>query len=322
MKAAIKRKYGPAEILRVEELKKPHPKAMEVLVRVHATTVNRTDCAVLSGKPYVMRLFTGLLSPRKIIPGTDFAGEIVAVGKAVTSFAVGDKVFGFKDDGMSSQATHMTISEAGNITTFPDNISFRQAAASLEGAHYAYNFLKQCTFQKGQQVLINGATGAIGSALVQLVKQYQVKVTAVCQNQYSDSLKRLGADRIIDYTEEDFTKDPQRYDFVFDAVGKSTFAKCKPLLKPGGYYISSELGPGGQNLFLSLTTSWKRDKKVIFPFPTDIKGSMQYMKALLAKGVFTPLLDKDYPLNEIATAYHYVCSGKKIGNVTLYMEAD
>jgi NADPH:quinone reductase-like Zn-dependent oxidoreductase len=242
MKAAVRRKYGSAETLRVEELKKPHPKAMEVLVRVHATTVNRTDCAVLSGKPYVMRLFTGLFSPRNIIPGTDFAGEVEAVGKEVKSFAIGDKVFGFKDDGLGSQTTYLTISEAGNITTFPDNVSFRQAAASLEGAHYAYNFLKKCKLQEGHHVLINGATGAIGSALIQLAKLQQVQVTAVCQKQYADRIKQLGADRIIDYTEEDFTKDTQRYHYVFDAVGKSTFSQCKPALQPGGYYISSELG--------------------------------------------------------------------------------
>ncbi len=280
MKAATRRQYCSPKDLKVELVPMPVLKDHEVRIRVHATTVNRTDLAVLSGKPYVMRLFTGLSKPKMSTPGTDFAGVIEAVGDKVQAFKPGDKVWGFNDEGLASQATYMRFSERGNIGLMPANLSFEQAAASLEGAHYARNFINKVTLQAGQQVLVNGASGAIGSALVQFLKYNQLSVTAVCGTENIARIKALGADRVIDYKTADFTQEAAQYDYVFDAVGKSTFSKCKPLLKEKGIYISSELGPNAQNPFLALISPLLGGKKVIFPFPTDIKASMLFIKDL------------------------------------------
>jgi NADPH:quinone reductase-like Zn-dependent oxidoreductase len=319
MKAAIRRIYGSPDILKIETVEKPTIKDNEVLIRVYATTVNRTDCAVLTGKPLIMRLFTGLITPKLPTPGTDFAGKIEAVGKEVKSFQVNDKVWGFDDQGLGSQAEYMRFSAEGTITKMPDNIAYEQAAASLEAAHYAYNFINKVKLQAGQKILINGATGAIGSALLQFLKYYNIYVTAVCNTQNKDLIKSLGADKIIDYNKEDFTNDDEKYDFIFDAVGKSTFAKCKPLLKKNGIYISSELGPKAQNPLLALITPFFGGKKVIFPIPSNIKRSMSFIGELIEKGKFKAVIDKKYPLENISEAYHYVASGKKTGNVIITM---
>jgi NADPH:quinone reductase-like Zn-dependent oxidoreductase len=317
MKAAIRRSYGLLSNLKIETVEKPAARDNEVLISVYATTVNRTDYAIVTGKPLVMRFFTGLLKPKLIIPGTDFAGRIGAVGKNVKSFKVNDKVFGFNDQGLGSQAEYMVLSADEAITIMPDNITYKQAAASLEGAHYAYNFINKINLKAGHKVLLNGATGAIGSALLQFLKYYNTSVTAVCNTKNIELIKSLGADKIYDYTQEDFTEDEEKYDFVFDAVGKSTFAKCKPLLKPGGVYISSELGPMAQNIFLPLTTKVFGNKKVIFPIPSDIKASMQFITDLLEKGRFKPVIDREYTLENIGEAYKYVATGQKTGNVVI-----
>ena len=320
MKAATRRQYCSPKDLKVELVPMPVLKDHEVRIRVHATTVNRTDLAVLSGKPYVMRLFTGLSKPKMPTPGTDFSGVIEAVGNKVQAFKPGDKVWGFYDEGLASQGTYMRFSERGNIGLMPANLSFEQAAASLEGAHYARNFINKVTLQAGQQVLVNGASGAIGSALVQFLKYNQLSVTAVCGTENIARIKALGADRVIDYKTADFTQEAAQYDYVFDAVGKSTFSKCKPLLKEKGIYISSELGPGAQNPFLALITPLFGGKKVIFPLPTNIKASMVFIKDLIEKGQFTPLIDCSYTLEDIATAYQYVALGQKVGNVVVKIE--
>jgi len=320
MKAATRRQYCAPQDLKVEFVPMPVLKAQDVRIRVHATTVNRTDLAVLSGKPYIMRLFTGLFKPKMPTPGTDFAGIIDAVGDKVQAFKIGDKVWGFNDEGLASQATFMCFSENGNIGLMPENISFEQAAASLEGVHYARNFINKVTLQPGQQVLVNGATGAIGSALVQFLKYHQLIVTAVCGTENVARIQALGADRVIDYKTSDFTQETAQYDYVFDAVGKSTFSKCKPLLKEKGIYISSELGPNAQNPFLALITPLFGGKKVIFPLPTDIKASMVFIKDLIEKGQFTPLIDRTYTLEDIAAAYQYVALGQKIGNVVVKID--
>ena len=230
MKAAIRRKYGSPSQVKIEHIEKPTPKANEVLVKVHATTVNRTDCANLTAKPFIMRFVLGFFRPRKIIIGTDFAGEIVALGKDVKSFSVGDKVFGFNDIGSASQAEFLATT-VENVFPIPEKLDFKQAAASLEGAHYAYTFIHKVNIQAGQKILINGATGAIGSALLQFVRQYDVKITVTCNTKNLKLIRSLGADTVYDYTKEDFTTDNDTYDFIFDAVGKSTFGKCKVVLK-------------------------------------------------------------------------------------------
>jgi len=216
----------------------------------------------------------------------------------------------------------MTLSEDNAIATMPPDVTFEQAAASIEGAHYAYNFINKVKIKSGQSVLVNGATGAIGSAVVQLLKYYDANVTAVCNTKNTELIKSIGADKVIDYFKEDFTKSGEKYDFVFDAVGKSTFAKCKPLLKSGGVYISSELGPGNQNPFLALVTPLMGDKKVIFPIPTDKRKSVFLIRELMEKGKFKPLIDRKYPLEQIADAYSYVLTGEKTGNVLIILDEE
>ena len=323
MKAIVYTKYGPPDVLQLKEVEKPVPKDDEVLIRVSATTVNRTDCATIRALPFFARIVTGLFRPKKQIPGTEFAGEIEAVGKRVSSVKVGDGVFGFDDGGAGSHAQYMTIREY-NVVKIPDNISHEQAAASSEGAHYAYNFIKKVNPKKGQNVLVNGATGAIGSAAVQLLNYFDVNVTAVCATKNIELVKSLGANKVVDYTKEDFTKDEQKYNFVFDTVGKSSFYKCKHLLQPGGIYISSDLGYMAQNLFLPLITPiikpMIRNKKTVFPIPTDIRKSILLIKSLTEKEKFKTVIDRKYPFEQIVEAYKYVEKGQKTGNVVINVE--
>ena len=310
MKVSIRRKYCSPNQIKIENIVRPVPKDREVLIKVYATTVNRTDCANLTAKPFIMRFVLGFFKPRKIILGTDFAGEVISIGENVKSYRIGDKVFGFIDTGSESQAEY-TITTEENLFPIPENIDYNQAAASLEGANYAYTFIHKVNIQSGQSILINGATGGIGSALLQFVKQYDVRITATCNTKNIELIKFLGADKIYDYTKEDFTVTMDKYDFIFDAVGKSTFGKCKPLLKEKGIYISSELGPYSQNVFFPLLTSIS-NKKVIFPTP--------YIINLLEKGKFKPVIDRKYLLEDISKAYEYVIAGKKTGNVLIKVE--
>jgi NADPH:quinone reductase-like Zn-dependent oxidoreductase len=317
MKAVVCTRYGPPEVLQFKEVEKPVPKDNEVLIKVHAATVNRTDCALLRARPFVARFITGIFKPKKQIPGTEFAGEIEAVGKNVMSFNIGDRVFGFNDIGSGSHAEFMTISEDKALTTIPGDMTYGQAAASTEGAHYAYNFIKKVNLKSGQRILVNGATGAIGSAAVQLLNYYGANVTAVCRGEHFELVKSLGANEVIDYTQEDFTEYDRTYSFIFDTVGKSSFAKCKPLLEPGGAYISSELGYMAQNLLFALTTPMLSNKKVKFPLPTDCRGSVLFLKQLIEEGKFKAVIDREYPLEQIVEAYTYVETGQKVGNVIL-----
>lgn len=323
MRAIIYTRYGPPDVLQLTEVEKPVPKDNEVLIRVHATTVNRTDNATIKAIPFFARLITGLFKPKKQTPGTEFAGDIEAVGKNVSSLKVGNKVFGFDDQGSGAHAQYLTISEDRAIT-IPGNISYEQAAASTEGAHYAYNFINKVNIEKGQNVLVNGATGAIGSAAVQLLQYFGVNVTAVCATKNIELVKSLGASKVIDYTKEDFTKDDQKYNLVFDAVGKSSFFKCIKLLLPGGVYISSDLGYMAQNIFLPLITPILKpllgNKKTIFPMPVDIPGTLLLVRKLIEEGKFKAVIDRKYPLEQIVEAYRYVEKGEKIGNVVITVE--
>jgi NADPH:quinone reductase-like Zn-dependent oxidoreductase len=317
MKAVVCTRYGPPEVLQFKEVEKPVPKDNEVLIRVHAATANRTDCALLRARPFVVRFITGIFKPKRQIPGTEFAGEIEAIGKNVMSFNIGDRVFGFNDIGSGSHAEYMTISEDKALTTIPGDLTYGQAAASTEGAHYAYNFIKKVNLESGQRILVNGATGAIGSAAVQLLNYYGANVTAVCRGEHFELVKSLGANEVIDYTQEDFREYDRTYSFIFDTVGKSSFAKCKPLLEPGGAYISSELGYMAQNLLFALTTPMLSNKKVKFPLPTDCRGSVLFFKQLIEEGKFKAVIDREYPLEQIVEAYTYVEKGQKVGNVVL-----
>ena len=315
MIASIRRNYCSPDQINIEHIGKQIPKDNEILIRVYNTTVNRTDCANLTAKPFIMRFVLGLFKPREIILGTDFAGEVISIGKNIKSFSIGDRVFGFIDTGAKSQAEYITAT-SDNVFSIPNNIDYKHAAASLEGAHYAYTFLHKVNIESGQSILINGATGGIGSALLQFVRQYDVKIAATCNTKNIGLIKSLGADKIIDYTTNDFTDDSDTYDFVFDLVGKSTFQKCKSVLKDKGIYISSELGPYSQNIFYPLLTSMS-GKKVIFPVPYNTQKTIPFISKHLETGKFKPVIDREYTLEDISEAYEYVIKGEKTGNVLI-----
>ncbi len=317
MKAIVHEKYGPPEILQVKEIEKPSFGHDEILVKVKATTVNRTDCAILRAKPFIMRFVCGLLKPKNTSPGTDFAGIVESVGQNVKKFKVGDKVFGFNDEGLQSQAEYLAIKQDKPISIIPDNMGFDEAAASLEGFHYAYNTINKVKLKPEHKVLLNGASGAIGSALLQILKADNIYVTAVCGSEGVEKIQSYGADKVINYEKEDFTKDKEKYDFVFDTVGKSSFSACKPIMKEQAVYISSELGWMAQNIFYALFTPIFSKKTVKFPIPSKINESIDQIQKLVGSGKYKPMIDRKYPYNEVVDAYSYVESGKKLGNVVL-----
>jgi NADPH:quinone reductase-like Zn-dependent oxidoreductase len=314
MKAAVRTSYGPPDVVRIAEVDRPTAKDNQVLVKVQATTVNRTDCGFRAGRPFLVRALTGLPRPRVRILGTEFAGEVEAVGRDVTSFRVGDRVFGFKGLPFGAHAQYLAIPQDGFLATMPAQLSFEEAAPSTEGSHYALSLIRKAKVRGGQDVLVYGA---IGSAAVQLLKQLGATVTAVCGPEHLELVKGLGADRVIDYTAQDFTRDTQRYDVVLDAVGKSSFLRCRRLLKPGGVYLSSEFGPLAQNLVLSLVTPLYRGRKAMLNLGRDDPGMASYFREVLESGAFRPLIDRRYRLDEIVEAYRYVESGQKIGNVVI-----
>jgi NADPH:quinone reductase-like Zn-dependent oxidoreductase len=317
MKAAVHTSYGPPNVVRISEVETPAATDNQVLVKVHATTVNRTDSALRAAEPFVNRFFTGLTRPRVTVLGNEFAGEVEAVGSGVTSLEVGARVFGYNGTRFGAHAEYLTIPEDGSLATMPANLTYEEAAASTEGSHYALSMIRKAKIQRGQDVLVNGATGAIGSAAVQLLKSLGAEVTAVCGTEHVELVRGLGADRVIDYTATDFTKDEHTYDVVLDAVGKSSFGRTKRLLKPGGIYLSSDLGPLSQNPILALITPLFGGKKVLFPIPRDDPEMMRYFKGLIESGAFRPVIDRRYRLDQIVEAYRYVETGQKIGNVVI-----
>jgi len=321
MRAAVQTRYGPPEVVRICDVGKPTARDNEVLVNVHATTVNRTDCACRAAKPFFMRIFTGLTRPRSTILGSEFAGVVEGVGRDVTSFEVGDSVFGYNEGPFGAHAEYLSIRQDGSLATMPANVTYAQAAPSTEGSHYALSHIRAAKVRGGQDVLVYGASGAIGSAAVQLVKTLGANVTAVCDTDNVELVRALGADRVVDYLVEDFTKDEQKYDVVLDSVGKSSFGRCKRILKPGGIYISSELGPLAQNPLLALIAPLHGGKKVLFPIPKHDQEMVGYLKELIESGEFRPVIDRTYPLDQIVQAYRYVETGRKIGNVVISLES-
>lgn len=317
MKAVVYTKYGPPEVLQIKEVKKPTPKDDEVLIKVYAATVNRTDCGFRSAKYFISRFFTGLMKPRKTIAGSEFAGKVVEIGADVRDFKPGDKVFGFDDVRGSAHAEYMTEPAAGPLTTMPEGFSYQEMAPAAEGATYALNAIKAVGVLKGQKVLVYGATGAIGSAAVQILKHLEAEVTAVCGTKNVKLVKSLGADNVISFEKEDFTRLDDRFDFVIDAVGKSSYGACKNLLNPKGKYCSTELGRGVQNPLLAVWFAITGSRKVIFPIPKINKENVEYIKQLIESGAYKPVIDRTYPLDEIIEAAKYVETGQKTGNVVI-----
>ena len=320
MKAAVHTSYGPPDVVRISEVDKPAPKDNELLVRVHATTVNRTDCGLRAAKPFIVRFFTGLTRPRVTVLGNEFAGAVEAVGRGVTSFEVGDRVFGFNGSSFGAHAEYLVRPEGGLVATLPAGLTYEEAAPGTEGSHYALSLIRRARIDKGQDVLVNGATGAIGSAAVQLLRHLGANVTAVCGTEHVELVRGLGAGRVIDYTAQDFTKDTQTYDVVLDAVGKSSFGRCRRLLRPRGIYLSTDLGPLSQNPILALVTPLFGGKRVMFPLPREDQEMVRYLRELIESGEFRPLIDRRYRLDQIVEAYRYVETGRKVGNVVLQVE--
>ena len=318
MKAAVRTRYGPPEAVRIADVPTPAPGSGEMLVRVRATTVNRTDCGFRAASPWIVRFFAGLSRPKVTILGSEFAGDIASLGPGVTSFEVGERVFGFSEDRFGAHAEYLTMPADGAVAPMPADLTFEQAAPSTEGSHYALSFIRKVRVRSGLHVLVNGATGAIGSAAVQILKDLGATVTAVCATEHIELVRGLGPDRVIDYRTEDFTKDAERYDVVLDAVGKSSFGRCKRLLRPRGVYVSSDLGPLSQNPLLALVTPPFGGRRVLFPIPrAHGRREMVYVKQLIEAGAFRPLIDRRYPLDEIVDAYRYVETGQKVGNVVI-----
>lgn len=320
MKAAVHTSYGPPEGVRIADVDRPVVRDGELLVRVRATTVNRTDCGYRAAKPFILRFFTGLIRPKVTILGTEFAGDVEAVGHGVTSFEVGDRVFGYSEGRFGAHAEYMTVPADGFVATVPAGLGFEEAAPATEGSHYALSIIRKTKVTTGQSVLVYGATGAIGSAAVQLLKSMGVDVTAVCATDHVELVEGLGADRVVDYTAGDFTQDVRSYDVVLDAVGKSTFGRCRRLLTPHGVYASTDLGPWGQNLVLGLVTPLLGRKRAQMPTPIEDPTMATYFKELMESGEFKPVVDRCYPLDEIVDAYRYVETGQKIGNVVIAVD--
>ena len=313
MKAVIYTQYGSPEVLQVADVPKPIPKANEVLIKVHASTMNRTDTGYRSAEYFVSRFFTGLFKPKRKITGSEFAGEIVEVGGGVSEFSIGDRVFGFNDSRFGGHAEYKVEPATGPIAVIPAGLSYQQVAPAGEGATYALNDIKAIGLKKGQTVLIYGASGSIGSAALQIAKHFGANVTAVCDEKHVNLVKSLGADRVINYEKEDFTKTQDKYDFILDAVGKISYGACKNLLKSTGKFASTGIA-------VILVAIWHRitgKRQAIFPIPKINKENIEFIRKLLETGEFKPVIDRLYPMDEIVEAARYVETGQKTGNVVI-----
>jgi NADPH:quinone reductase-like Zn-dependent oxidoreductase len=321
MRAIVFDRYGPPDVQRLEDVERPVPKDDEVLIKIHATTVTRTDTGLRAGKPFITRFFTGLRRPKQRILGTELAGEIEAVGAAVTEFVVGDHVFGSTSAfRFGTHAEFICLPESSPLAHKPDGMSFEEAAAVTDGVILALMCLEAAHVLKGQRILVYGASGSIGTAGVQLAKYFEADVTAVCNTKNVELVRSLGADEVIDYTNDDFTKDGETYDVIFDAVGKHSFSRCRGSLKPGGAYVATD---GFRNLFLALWTSRIGDKKVLFPIPPHYtKKNVLFLKELIEDGKYRAVIDRRYPLEQVVEATRYVETEQKTGNVVLTVFVD
>ncbi|WP_457255226.1 NAD(P)-dependent alcohol dehydrogenase [Pedococcus sp. P5_B7] len=317
MRAAVYTEYGGPDVVRVTDVEAPKPGPTDLLVQVHATTVNRTDVAFRAGQPTFARIVYGIRGPKATILGCEFAGTVIDAGEADSAFAVGDTVFGYVEGPFGAHAELLVVPQRGSVAKIPAGLSFDMAVAGTEGSHYALGMIRAAGVRAGDAVLVNGASGGIGSAAVQLLHHLGAKVTAVCFAEQVDLVRGLGADRVIDCTAEDFTRDASRYDLVLDAVGKSTFTAARRVLKARGTYISSELGPALQNPRRALVAPLSRGQRVRFPIPTHNQAMIESLAALMESGAFRPVIDRTYPLDEIVEAHRYAGSGQKIGNVVV-----
>ena len=315
MKAIVYTNYGTPDVLQLKELEKPTPKDNEVLIRVYATTVTPGDCVIRKGDPLIARLFTGLIKPKNPMLGHELAGDIESVGKNVKQFGKGDKVFGSTGLVSGTYSEYICLPEDGLVAKKPANISYEEAAAIPVGASTALFFLKKGNIQRGQKVLINGASGSVGTFAVQLAKYFGAEVTGVCSTENLELVKSLGADKVIDYTKENFTKNGQTYELIFDTVGKASFSDCKNSLKQTGFYVSTALGLS--LLIQMLVTSIKGDKKVVAGIADATSEELVFLKELIEAERIKPVIHRRYHLEQIAEAHRYVEKGHKTGNAVI-----
>jgi NADPH:quinone reductase-like Zn-dependent oxidoreductase len=315
MRAVFYEKYGGPEVLRIEEVERPVPEDDEVLVRIHATTVTRTDCGLRSAEYFITRFFTGLLRPKRRILGMEFAGVVEEVGAAVTEFVVGDEVFGVKGSG--AHAEFVCLKESASLAHKPAGTTFEEAAPLCDGAALALACLRTAGPLEGRSVVVYGASGAVGTAGVQLARHLGARVTAVCNTKNVELVRSLGADEVVDYTQVDFTKTGETYDVVFDAVGKHSFRRSRRALKPGGTFVDTDVGFMWHVPLLSLLTRRIGSKRVKLGMTKYAKADALLLKELVEAGKYRPVIDRRYPLEDVVEATRYVETGQKTGNVVL-----
>lgn len=321
MKAIITTGYGSSEVFKLDQVAKPTAKANEILVRIHASSVTRADTMMRTGKPYIGRLFLGVTKPKHQIWGTGFAGVVESVGAEVTNFQPGDKVFGESIASFGTYAEYVTVPEDSVVAHLPKVLSFEAAAAICDGGITSLNFIRNIgEVQTGQKVLINGASGSLGTAAVQIAKYYGAEVTAVCSAANVALVQSLGADQVIDYKQQDFTKNKNSYDVIYDTVGIRSFSECKGALTVNGAYISPVLGmPLLGNMIM---TSMFGKKKAKFSAtgalpPKELKDLLTELIEIIEAGHFNCVIDRTYQLEEVAAAHDYIDKGHKRGNVVL-----
>lgn len=321
MKAIVCTKYGPPEVLHITEVEKPKIKDDEVLIKIHATTVTAGDVKLRSSDfPFMYwlpsRLMFGLTKPKNKIPGCELAGEIVTIGKNVRNFKTGDKVFGYSGFTFGANAEYISLHEEGVLAKKPINMSFEQAAAVPVGALTALHFLRKSIIQNGQKVLIYGASGSVGTYAIQLAKYFGTEVTALCSTSNLELVRALGANEVIDYTNEDIYKSKKTYDIIFDTVGKSSFSNCKKLLNKDGVYLLSAVWKLSV-YFQAIWSNLISNKKAILGVANMNKEDLNYIKALIEADKLKAVIDRQYPLDQIVEAHRYVEKGHKKGNVVI-----
>lgn len=319
MRAAVNTRYGGPEVVRIRQMPMPAPGSTDVLVRVYASTVSRTDAEMLRAHPFFSRALTGLRRPKHPIRGMDFAGEVAAVGADVSAFGPGDRVFGLAPNDSGGHAEYLCVPAGGSIAVLPPGIGYTDAVVG-EGALYANTYLDAIRLRPGQSILIYGASGAIGTAAVQLAKAAGATVTAVVATRHLDLARALGADDVIDYTTADFTRVGRTFDFVLDAVGKVSYFRCRPLLGPRGVFGSADLGPWASHVFLAGWGALTGRRRCIFPIPRSSQRFVEFLAARMAAGEVRAVIDRTYPLEAIVEAYRYVNTGQKTGIVVLTLE--
>jgi NADPH:quinone reductase-like Zn-dependent oxidoreductase len=319
VRAVVYDRYGPPDVLRIEDVERPVPKDDELLIRIRATAVNRTDCGWRGAEPFFTRVFLGLRRPKNRILGSELAGEVEAVGSAVSEFEVGDRVFGISYFG--AHAEYICERESAPFAHMPDGMSFEEAGAVCDGALIAMSCLKGAQPLKGRSIVVYGASGSIGTAAVQLARHLEADVTAVCNTKTMELVRSLGADEVVDYTQEDFTRNGRTYDVIFDSVGKHSFRRCRRSLKPGGLYIETDLGFMWHVPALALLTRLG-DKKVTLGIAKYTKEDIVALKELIEAGKYRAVIDRTYPLEDVVEATRYVETGQKTGNVVLTVGPD